>query len=86
MPLFTIKCKSCLEIVEKFIKNSEDPITFECKCGSIDFERVFDFAVKGNTWRGANDNLENNINPEVDRTQKKINNGSDSEFLDICGD
>lgn len=86
MPLFTFKCSKCGKRKEKFLRDADQKPQMECECGEQNFERVFDFAAKGETWRGAADHFENVIKPEVDRFQERVSKGSDSAFLDIAGD
>jgi putative FmdB family regulatory protein len=83
MPLFSFKCKSCSETMEKLVKDETQQVA--CKCGSTDLERLFGKVKAGEVWRGAKDHLENVINPEVDRITKRVGK-DDATFFDICGD
>jgi putative FmdB family regulatory protein len=83
MPLFTFKCLECSKTVEKFLKSPDSSV--KCECGSCNLERQF-VVASGNVWKGAEDYLENVVNPEVDRIQRELGSGRDSTFIDIAGD
>jgi putative FmdB family regulatory protein len=84
MPLFTFKCVKCSKIIEKFLKDEKAKIA--CDCGSKEVERQFGLVSSSRIWRGAQEHLDNVINPEVDRIQKELSKGDDNTFIDVVGD
>ena len=86
MPLYNYKCDKCKTILEKF-QHAPDNSVVECNaCGYSECSRVLAAAAFGRTRLNARDNLSQRIMPDVERIEKKINEGSDDAFIDIHGE
>lgn len=85
MPLFNYQCQDCDWLVERFLHNRDEEVELVCdECEGINMERVMGL-IHNRTQYNAHDTLHNKILPDVDRIQKKVSSGSDSDFLDITG-
>lgn len=86
MPLYNFQCSNCELVVEKFKHAKDDEVEIVCdECECEEFLPLIG-QVQNRTRLNARDNLEKRILPDVDRIQKKVGEGSDSEFLNITGD
>jgi putative FmdB family regulatory protein len=84
MPLFIYKCVDCEKEIEKFQHNNAILDIVCSKCGGK-CERQFP-ETKNRIKLNARDTYEQVIKPDVDRISKKISEGSDKYFLDVCGE
>lgn len=84
MPLYTYRCVECEWEKEKFQHNAKNADVVCEECGS-DCERAVPLA-KNKTWLNSRERMEKVIDPEVERTSKRLNNGSDKDFLDLYGE
>jgi len=53
MPFMTMKCKDCGEQFEYFQRTVTSEIKPECKCGSVNAERVFNSMPSVNLVKGS---------------------------------
>ena len=85
MPLFNFECETCGNIIEKF-QHKERDIEIICeRCAGTVWRRII--GIVGTKVRlNATDTYNEKIKPEVDRITKKIYDGDDKTFLDICGE
>lgn len=84
MPLFNYKCDKCEIVIEKYVNPGKNPKVNCPECDG-DLEKVFG-SFCNRTWRRANENFDEVLDPEIERIRKKIREGSDNDFLDIAGD
>jgi hypothetical protein len=74
--------------MEKFFHSSErieeDEIICS-ECASTKCERRFS-NVGNRVWLDAKEFYNQKIKPDAERIVDKMNNGSDKDFFDVCGD
>jgi len=83
MPLYNFRCEKCNILFERFLHDSTQ--TVECEKCKEKCNKVFG-KIHSRKRLDAKEILSELIEPDAKRISKNISEGSDKDFLDICGE